>query len=393
MRNAFLGDTLFVVEIMQKHSKVAFARCPDYSPDMRPDIEGLLAEIGGIGAFVKLGQSVLIKPNLLTARTPDQAVTTHPEIVRALSRILRDHGANPMVGDSPANVTRIEQVWAKTGFRAMCDEENIPLLNMEQAGSQTFNLNGIQISIAQPVLDADVVISVPKVKTHVLTVFTCAVKNLYGTVPGFQKTSLHKKFPKPPRFSEMLAAIYGKIKPALAIADGVLGMEGDGPSGGSPVRLGMLAASADSVALDATLCRLLGINTAAVPYFKYLTRDNLGVVSADQIELAGIPLDELRPTGFKAPGTLRGHLIPGWLVCLLDPYIWIRPAFHDNCISCGQCVKACPANALSITKGERPALSPEKCIGCCCCHEVCPEKAVEMQQSPFLSFVRRGRLP
>lgn len=377
---------------MHTRSRVAFEKCPGYSPDMRPHVERVLAGIGGIESFVRPGQSVLIKPNLLTSRTPDQAVTTHPEVVRALIRILRERGAEPAVGDSPANVMKMEQVWEQTGFRQLCREENVRLINMDRAGSETFVLAGTKIAIARPVLDADVVISVPKVKTHVLTVFTGAVKNLYGAIPGFQKATLHKRFPKPARFGEMLSGLYGKIRPALAIADGVVGMDGDGPSGGSPVQLGFLAASADSVALDAAICRLLGIDADCVPYLRNMERLGLGATRPGNVELVGAPPEEIRPERFRVPGTLLSNLIPGWLVRLLGPCIWIRPVFKDHCISCGQCVKACPADALSIARGARPVLNPKKCIGCCCCHEICPEKAVEMTQSPLLSFVRRGRM-
>lgn len=378
---------------MSVRSKVSFAACREYSRDMRPVLKELLTELGGIGAFVAPGQSVLIKPNLLTSRAPEQAVTTHPELIRALVRMVRDHGAVPAVGDSPTSVTKLEQVWEQTGFRRMCDEEDVPLLNLDAAGSTQFELNGVRVGIACPVLEADVLITVPKVKTHVLTVYTGAVKNLYGTLPGYQKATLHKTFPKPGQFGELIASIYGKLRPRLAIADGVVGMDGDGPSGGRPVGLGFLAASADGVALDAAVCRLLGIRIEAVPYFKGLNREKLGAVAAADIELAGTPLEELAPADFRLPSTLVAHLIPGWLVQIAAPFLWIRPAFTADCSSCGRCVKACSSQALTIAPKQRPVVDPERCIGCCCCHEVCPESAVRMTQSPLLSFLRRGRLP
>ena len=371
---------------------VALTKCSDYGA-VSAALEKVLAPLGGIGAFVKRGQSVLIKPNLLTARKPEEAVTTHPDVVRALIGMIRNQGAEPSVGDSPSNVTRLEEVWARTGFRALCDKEQVPLLNLEKAGSVPFTVNGFSFSIAQPVLKADVVINVPKVKSHVLTIFTGAVKNMYGSVPGFQKATLHKLYPTPPQFGNLIAAIYSKAKPDLSIADGIICMEGDGPSGGSPVKLGFLAASADAVALDRTLCDLLKIDIRHVPYFKGLRDLGAGETDPTQMEIVGDTLAAITPESFRVPGTARGRMIPGWLVMMMGPLVWIRPGFTDQCVSCGLCVKSCPAQALTLIAKQKPTLDGSKCIGCCCCHEICPAKAILMLQSPLLNFIRRGRLP
>ncbi len=376
---------------MSSRTRVAVVKCPSYSDDLAAAVDGLFAELGGIDAFVRPGQSILLKPNLLTSRTPEQAVTTHPELVRTLVRAVRGRGAEPVVADSPNNVTKIEKVWERTGFAAMCEEEGVPLLNLEKAGSKRFTIRGISFSIAQPVLDADLVINVPKVKTHVLTIFTGAVKNLYGTVPGFQKTSLHKSYPTPKDFGRLIATVYGAVRPQLSVADGIVGHEGDGPSGGRPVKLGFLAASADGVALDIVLCRLLGIDARAVPYFRELRRARTGETDFGRIEVRGAAMGEVSHPSFETPSTLAGKLIPGWLFRALGRYLWIRPGFLDQCVACGLCAKACPAGALSLKGRDRPVLDGKKCIECCCCHEVCPEKAVEMRKSPLLRAIRWGR--
>lgn len=353
----------------------------------------MFAGLGGMGRFVRPGQKVLLKPNMLTDKEPERAVTTHPEVVRAVARMVRRAGGDPAVADSPANVVKIEKVWERTGFRAMCDEEDIPLLNLEKSGSRTLNLaDGTSIAVSQPVLDADVVIGVPKVKTHLLTVYTGAVKNIYGMVPGFHKTSLHKEFPSPAAFGQLIALLHDKVRPHLSVADAVIGMEGEGPSAGTPVKLGFLAASADGAALDAVICGILGIDVRSVPYLKAMMRSG-AMIDVSRIELEGGRIEDFRPASFRAPSTLIGRMMPGGLIRLLQPYIWIRPAFSEKCVSCGRCVKACPAAALTLEKGMRPALDSSRCISCCCCHETCPHNAIEMKQSPFLSFVRRGRLP
>lgn len=378
-----------------ERAHVSLARCSGYGDKqrIRSAIENMLRPFGGLESFVAPGQSVLLKPNMLTDREPDRAVTTHPEVVRALIHMIRECGAEPSVGDSPANVTKIERVWERTGYRALCEEESVPLVNFEKGGSQRFSVDGVSFSIARPVVEADIVISVPKVKTHALTIFTGAVKNMYGTIPGFQKTCLHRDYPTPSEHGRLVAALYSKVMPDLAIADGIVGMEGEGPSGGRPVNIGILAASPSCVALDVVLCEILKIKLRAVPYLSLLAKMRPKEGNRRRIDVSGLTIEEAAPASFDAPGTLLGRLIPGWLLRILKPYLWIKPTFLDNCVACGRCVDACPVKALHIGDRNKPELDHAKCIECCCCHEVCPEDAVQMGLSPFLKFIRRGRLP
>ncbi|MFC1453049.1 DUF362 domain-containing protein [Verrucomicrobiota bacterium] len=371
---------------------VALAKAPDYSLDvLGPALDGLLGCLGGVAAFIRPGQKVLIKPNLLTDRSPPEAVTTHPEVVRALIRVVRQHGAQPQVGDSPASAARVATVWKKTGFEAMCAEEDVPLINLQEGGSIPYDVEGFRFNIAKTVLEADVVVNVPKLKTHVFTTLTAAVKNMYGCVPGFQKTTLHKLYPTPTEFGGLMARIFRAAPQHLNVVDGILAMDGDGPSGGRPHALGFLAAARDAVALDVALCRILGIRVNSVPYLTHLLPEK----GEDQpeIELVGADPDELSPASFKLPSTFRTRLLPRGLIRLLGPLLWIRPAITDACLACGRCVRACPSEALSLDGKPKPVLTPEKCIGCCCCHEVCPERAITMRQSPLLDFFRRGKLP
>jgi uncharacterized protein (DUF362 family)/Pyruvate/2-oxoacid:ferredoxin oxidoreductase delta subunit len=366
------------------NAMVSIAKCAEYSTKLHFSMEKLLSNIGGIGAFVKPGQSVLIKPNLLSDATPDQAVTTHPEVVRALIRILKQHGAKPCVADSPASVVKLEQVWERTGFGVMCEEEGVPLLNMEKSGSRMFEVNGFRFAIAKPVLDADAVISVCKVKTHSLTVLTAAVKNMYGAIPGFQKAMLHKMHPTPAEFGRLLGAIYDTIPATLNIADAVFGMEGDGPGAGTPIHLGFLAASSDAATLDIALCRILKIKPETVPYLA-------PYIGKRTINIAGEAVENVSPQSFRLPAASFMRNIPRPIIGILRPFVWIRPAVSEKCIVCGRCVAACPTKALTIVDRKKPVLDPRKCIGCCCCHEICPEKAISMTQSPLITFVRRGK--
>jgi len=371
-------------------SRVFTVHCSDYSA-VAGAVARLLDGLGGMADYVKPGQSVLIKPNLLTDARPEEAVTTHPEVVRAVIRAVKAVGAFPWVADSPANVADLAKVWAKTGMEALCREESVPLVNLEQAGSETFEESGMRFTIARPVLEADAIISVPKVKTHVLTGLTAAVKNMYGVVPGFQKTALHKRYPRAGEFGEMLAAVYGHVKPVLAVADGVVAMDGDGPSAGAPFPLGILAASADGVALDAVLCRMMGMDPAHIAYLTTAARRGFGVCDFGQIVVEGDGAKGMPARVCRLPKTVPTALIPRWLVKVIEPFVWHRPSFSERCISCGQCVNACPVSALQLKPGERPVLNAKACIACCCCHEVCPVRAIEMMPSPLFRIVQAIR--
>lgn len=377
-------------------AKVALSACPDYRPaTVQSAVAKLLADLGGMSAWVRPGQTVLLKPNLLSARTPEQAVTTHPEVVRALIRAVRVAGGRPIVADSACNAIQIERVWEKTGFKAMCSEESVQLVNLEKSSSVQFNQEGVAYSVAKPVLDADLVINMPKLKTHMLTVLTNAVKNIYGTLPGFQKTMLHKQYPTPNQFCAFLATLYARVKPRLTISDAVVAMEGNGPTAGDLAPLGFLAGSTDGVALDAAMCHILKIALNNVSYLGLLQQAGVGTADWNQIELVGnVPLPLQRPP-FRVPiATNLLNWIPIWLVRILAPYVWIRPAFTTRCVKCGLCVKACPVTALHLPEGSSgPILNPSACIGCCCCHEVCPQRAVEMTQSFLLNLRKRGKLP
>lgn len=369
-------------------TRVAIAECPTYdSGNISAALGKLVQSLGGADQFIKPGSSVLIKPNLLTDRAPEKAVTTHPELVRALIRMVRQAGGTPFIGDSPAGAIKMETVLEKTGFRALCDEEKVRFVVFEKEQSVMRNYRGIPLAITKPALDADLIINAPKLKTHVFTLFTNAVKNVFGLLPGFQKSMMHMHFSNPRRFGDCLAFLYAQVNPRLTVCDAIIGMEGEGPSGGTPVQIGLLAASGDGVALDAALCRLLKINPKNVPYFENLRKMGAGETNPDNIELVGDlrAAQNLRPIRQPVGAGLM-KFIPGRLARLVAPYIWIRPGFNDRCVACNRCVEVCPAKALERNANNHPRLNRGKCIGCCCCHEICPERAITMKGSPLLNM-------
>lgn len=373
---------------------VALAKCSGYDfAEVESAVKRVMSELGGLPRFVSPGQTVLIKPNLLSDRTPDCAVTTHPQVVRALIRLIKQVGARPVMADSSAEAVKVGSVWEKTGYAKLSGEESVPLINLEHAGSKGFDVGGMRFSVAKPVLEADVVINVPKLKTHILTVITNAVKNMYGAMPGYQKAMLHKRYAHPARFGEFLAALYSTVPPALTLCDAVVGMHGDGPSGGDPVRLGFLAGSTDGVALDAVACKLLGVDMRIVPYFRRLRQLGVGESDLKNIDLIGDSPGSLSLPGFRLPNTWFRKLIPARLADLARPFVWIRPSFNERCSGCGLCAESCPVGALSMENGGRPKLKGELCIECCCCHEICPCKAVVMKHSQLVRLFLRDKFP
>ena len=357
---------------------VAFTTCPDYGPALAPALKTLLASFGGWGALVKPGQKVLVKPNLLLDATPEQAITTHPELVRQVVRGLKAAGAIVQVGDSPAGAMNLDLVWQKTGLAEVCASEQVPLLAFERGGTKQVSRDGYVFAVANAVMEADFIVNLPKVKTHSLTTLTAAVKNFYGTLPGYQKAQLHKAYPKPRRFCRLLRALHASMPPNFSIADGVIGMQGEGPSNGTPAQLGFLAASTHAIALDLALCQTLRINPLRVPYLT-----DCATLSFEQHG----ERPQIGP--FEVPSG-SGHLLqllPDVVLRLLMPLIWVRPTFNEKCVFCGRCAAACPVRALTVPKGKRPVLNAKICIACCCCHEVCPAHAIRMRRSPLLRLL------
>lgn len=362
---------------------VYFVRCRDYGPALPEALDRLLDLTGWLTRQALSGRRVLLKPNLLTDRTPEQAVTTHPELVRHVLRRFKASGAQVTVGDSPASTANLQRVWERSGLGAVCKEEGVPLISFEQAGVQAFERDGFAFSLAKPVLEADLIVNLPKVKSHSLTMLTAAVKNMYGAIPGYSKTTLHRLHPKPEAFGRLIKTIWQVLPPTLTLADGIVGMEGQGPANGRPVNLGFLAAAENPFALDRALCEVLHIDVRRVPYLAAQdTADPTPPVFAG---------DRVTVASFEIPsGAHLLRLLPDWLVRRAGSIVWVRPAFSaEACVQCGLCVKACPVQALALPAGAvRPLLDTPRCISCSCCHEICPRDAIRMTQSSVLRLLK-----
>jgi uncharacterized protein (DUF362 family)/NAD-dependent dihydropyrimidine dehydrogenase PreA subunit len=326
---------------------------------------------------------VLLKPNFLSAKDPDRAITTHPEIVAAVAREVRKLGAEIIIGDSPGGAKRgVRRVWRNTGMLDMAEREGLELVSFEASGVKEFKVNGRSYFLSKPAVEADFIISLPKLKTHVLTLMTGAIKNMFGLIPGFRKATYHKQFPKPNDFAQVIVDILSIKPPGLTIMDAILAMEGDGPSSGHPRRTNLMLASTDPVALDAVAADIIGLKPNKVPTTRIASDAGLGIGWPEAVNVVGERLADVRIPDFKLTSNRRLELIPNFLVRMIDPYIWVRPAIdRDLCTACYTCVNSCPVGALSNENHSPPVINHDKCINCWCCHELCPDKSVYIEKS------------
>jgi uncharacterized protein (DUF362 family)/NAD-dependent dihydropyrimidine dehydrogenase PreA subunit len=341
-----------------------------------PVQESLVEEVLEVFAPPLEGRRVMIKPNCLTGADPSLAVTTHPSLVAALVKSLRRRGGHVMVGDNPGarGYGANEECFRASGLLAAADGAYVDL------GRDTMRVPlrsrfVAEAVVARPILEADYVISVPKLKTHCLTLLTGAVKNMYGLLAGGEKVKLHSLARGQRDFAEALVDVYAVRPPDLAVMDAVTAMEGDGPSHGNPKTVGKLMASDDPVALDAAAAGLIGTEPGRVTHLVLAAERGFG-------NLDGLDVD-----GNAAP--VRGFRLPSTFRLGLSTFISNRIVFNilgrsriqvekRKCVGCDECRLACPAGAMQEKEGEY-SVHRELCHQCFCCYELCPEGAVKVR--------------
>ena len=372
-------------------SVVTIVPCADYSPEkLTAALERALSELGGIERFVKKGYRVVLKPNLLMGKRPDEAVTTHPAFVRALVTLVQKAGGTVTVAESPGGPylkQYLEMVYRACGLDAVARETGCAL-NTDLAEAEVENPGAKylkKLHVIRPLADADLVINLPKLKTHGQMVLTGAVKNMFGAIAGTTKIEYHMRMPGYEQFADALIDIFLSVRPALNIMDAVVGMEGDGPSAGKPKKIGLVMASEDAFALDTAAARVVGLEPEQVPVLRQAAARGLAPASAADITFTGLRPEDIRLDSFEAPmlGNLGGvTLTEGAVPGLLARFIRPRPAFnHTLCTGCAECVRSCPARVITM-KDKKPYADLAGCIRCFCCQELCPSKAVEIRRPP-----------
>jgi len=364
--------------------RVSLVRCAEYELGaVEEAVRRAIDLVGGTSRYVQPGQRVLLKPNLLRGTPPEAAVCTHPLVVAAVTRLVQEAGGIPVIGDSPGGPLTgalLRPVYQRTGMARVAEETGAEL-NWDVGQERVSHLDGHLVKsfeIGTYVRRVDVVISLPKLKTHGLMRLTGAVKNLFGTIPGTTKMAYHAKFPEPEQFGEMLLDLATLVRPALSLMDAVVGMDGPGPSGGDPFPIGVLIAGSDPSAVDLVAAELIGAEVEGVYTLRAATRRGLIPPRAEGLDLAGDPLTDLAVRGFRVPYARR---TPGRLVSVLGRLVkrWMVavPRANARCVACGVCVRNCPVDAIEIRDG-RARMDLKTCIRCYCCHEMCPERAIDL---------------
>lgn len=365
-------------------SKVAIVRCESYDETtVEAAVRKGIDLLGGVTQYAKPGEKILFKPNWIVAAPPEKCATTHPAVFRAVCRIFSETGATLTYGDSPGRHSP-ELASRETGFKAVADEFGLTLADFKNGKEIKYSAGGADkvFTFSDGVLEADGVVSLPKLKTQGFLKLTGAVKNQFGYIPGMLKSRYHGLLPEPVDFARMLVDINLYKKPRLFIMDGIVGMDGNGPMNGDPIKMNVLLFSADPIALDAAVCRIIDLN----PEYSYTITEGekAGLGSYHDIELVGDPIE-----GFLAPqfNVSRGPVVNfnisaprgGHTSFMPKPYL-----VEELCKKCGVCVQMCPVESKAINwrdgdKSKAPAYDYDICIRCFCCQELCPEGAIKIK--------------
>ena len=373
---------------------VAIVGCGSYDrEEVLTAVERAISLLGGIERFVSKGQRVLVKPNLLQGAAPEKCVTTHPEVVYAVSKLLRDFGCRVVVADSPGGGTiytegTLRKAYALSGWDRVTEELAVDL-NLGTGYKEVANPRGRALKrflIIDPAVEADAIISVSKAKTHVLTTMTGAAKNLFGVIPSLEKPAMHARFKSVAEFSEMILDLNELMRPRLQIMDAVIGMEGDGPNSGDPRRIGVILASGDFSALDSVAARLMSLEPMEVGTFAAAAGRGLIRPDATDVMVVGDELARYAVKDFRKPKTLSKEKgfgqkrLSSAVVSLAKAYSLKPVVNQERCTGCGQCARICPKQTIVMSK-EKARIRSSKCIRCYCCHEMCEHKAIELRRS------------
>lgn len=335
------------------------------------------------------GLKVVIKPNLVMAKSPEFPATTHPLVIKAVARWLREHGVTDItLAESSGglyNAEYMKNVYHVCGMKQLEPDLH---LNMD-FGARTINcpegFKNHSFHLITPVCEADYIINICKLKTHAMTGYSGGIKNLFGTIPGLEKPQMHYRWPDLEDFSRMLLELAQVVSPALTIIDAIDAMEGNGPTGGSSHPLHMLLASRDLYTQDWFAAGIMGLDPAGIVMLRQAFE--AGLALPDELVLKGDPLPE-NLTPFQVPDTKRLDFASGLPGFLQKPFLLIAsrllksyPQLHkDLCVGCGKCAESCPAHIIQI-RNKKAQFQKKGCISCFCCQEMCPMKAISVKKA------------
>jgi len=359
-------------------NRVFIAKCDDYNQEhVNAAVNRILDEFGGAAALLGSGKKVVVKPNLIMPRKPEDAATTHPAVVEAVCAAFVKAGADVSIIDStggPHTKLILRMLYGKTGMKGAAKNSGAKVSFNTKSKTVTYPQGRImqKLSLLSPVLDGDLVITVAKMKTHGFQAMTGCVKNLFGCIPGMSKPLLHGKHKNREDFAGMLVDICECIKPGLSILDGVYGMEGAGPTAGTPKHVGAILGGLSPYAVDLAQCNLMGLRTDSVYTLHEAAARSLAPTTAEKLTWLGDKPEEFRKS-FKPAINHKNDVVP---------------KIMENCIGCADCERICPMKCITMqNKAEGKAVShkvavitEKDCIRCYCCHEFCPAKAISLDE-------------
>ena len=409
---------------------VAVACCQDYEPgNVERALKQCLEHLGGVGRWVEEaqppstgppgsrsqpcsgrpargsrqaglpGKRLLLKISHLGDHPPEEAVIVHPNVTQALAELLKQAGAQVTVGDG-LDRPGLEG-FRRSGTLSAAEDAGVQLTNFKGSPYPSVPVRGrflTQVPVAEAVREADVVVNLAKMKTHVLTLLTGAIKNTYGYLPEGLRSNLHRTYVSPPDFAQALLDVFQTRPPDLNVVDAVVALEGYGPSrGGTPKQVGLIVASEDAVALDAVLGALMGYGAGEVVTTRVAGERGLGVDDLGRIDILGPALEEVRPADFALPERTRrgGRLLAGLprpllRICrgLSQATTAVPEVVKGACIGCGLCVRHCPTGAAEMRPEEKRArIDRNLCISCFCCQEFCESDAIRLTHRPIGAMV------
>ena len=375
--------------------KVSILKASDYTDREIQRVVDAHFSLLGADRDIRRDMKVLLKPNLVMKRDPESATTTHPAFVKAVIRHLEGLGVTDItVADSPGGLysrAALSGIYDTCGMAGAvagtCAKLNLDTTSGTRAADSRLVP---EFPIITPVLQADYIISLPKLKTHCMTGLSGGVKNLFGVIPGLTKPEFHYRFSENARFCSMLVDLAGTVSPSLTIVDAVDSMEGDGPSAGIKKYTGLSFAGKDPFFLDRILLEYIGMPVSECLTVHEAIQRSLCPSSAAQIPVCGDFTTPPRCGDFRMPRSKHvdfGESIPGFVrkpaLYLANRLLTPRPVIrHNNCIGCGKCAQSCPAKTIRIQK-KKARIDYRSCIHCFCCHEMCPVSAIHIRRSPL----------
>ena len=392
----------FILSYYSINDPVAVTPLSEYTPESaRAALESVLSPIGGLD-FIKQGMHVVIKANLVSAMKPGEAATTHPTLLCALCDMLRERGALVVIGDSPGglyNAAFVGRVYSVTGMRE-CEAHGATLNNDFSEKSASFPEGRVlkDFTYTGYLDSADVIINFCKLKSHGMMGMSCAAKNMFGTIPGIIKPEYHYRFPKYEDFADMIVDLDEYFHPTLSIADAVVGMEGNGPTAGTPKAMNCLIASHSPHNLDMVAAHILGFTREELPILDAAYRRGLVPEKYEDVKVIGNAENfvlsdfervvERRSLQFTGDGK---NPIKRLFGAVAGAVLKTKPVLkRDMCVGCGICRDICPAKAIVI-KDKKAVIDRGACIRCFCCQEFCPKSAMKVHRTALAKIFHREK--